>query len=210
MSKESETLLPDWSLGRATETRVAGHKGLRSRLPAAEETGQGPLQEEDEGAVRREEPGPQRWKELRNCVAQLLEANCGIQIPAEKRTVRRYVFRRPLTITPVNDHSGRPDFTRSFVAFGIDISSTGIGFLSRRLVPSRKAIVTCDGPEHRPVSLLFEPRWVRFTRGGWYQTGGRLVAALQDEIQAPTFPGLEVPPDLEDMATAPQRGSFTG
>jgi hypothetical protein len=57
--------------------------------------------------------------------------------------------------------------------------------LSRQLVSTRKAVVTCDATGDRQVNLLFEARWVRFTRGGWYQTGGRLLDVLP-QGQVPT------------------------
>ena len=149
---------------------------------------------------RADGPGPQRWRDLQACVATLLEATCGVRVPTEKRTHRRYAFRRPLTITPVNVVSGRPDRTKSFAAFGFDISSAGISFLARQLVPAQRAVVSCDGPGDRPVNLLFEPRWVRFTRGGWYQTGGRLIEVLPDQTaHTPNLRLLETP-DWDELA----------
>jgi hypothetical protein len=130
----------------------------------------------------------------------LLESNCGVRVATEKRTHRRYPFRRPLTITPVGEQSGRPDRTKSFAAFGFDISSAGISFLARQLIPARRAVVTCEGPDGRSVNLLFEPRWVRFTRGGWYQTGGRLLEVLPDDSAPPPhLRVLQPPPDIDSL-----------
>lgn len=152
-----------------------------------------------------DDPAPRRWRELHTCVAMLLESACGIQVPTEKRSHRRYPFRRPLTITPVIEQSGRPDRVQSFPAFGFDISSAGISFLARQLLPSRKAVVTCDGFDDRPVNLLFEPRWVRFTRGGWYQTGGRLLEVLPDDtVPAPSLRLIDVPPELIEGSSSQQ------
>ena len=123
----------------------------------------------------------ERRRNLQASVAWLLESGCGDHVPVEKRAHRRFPFRKPITVTPVNNHSGRPDRTKSFSAFGIDISSCGICFLARELVPARKAVLSAEGPNGEMVTLLFEPRWVRFTRGGWYQTGGRLVEVLPQE-----------------------------
>ena len=140
--------------------------------------------------VKASEGEPQRWRELHRCVAALLEANCGIHISAEKRTHRRFPFHKPLTITPINDKNGRREPSNSFPAFGIDISSLGMGFLSRQLIPTQQAILTCNAAENAFVNMLFEPRWVRFTRGGWYQIGGRLVDVL-DDTSSPA-PGLRL------------------
>ena len=181
-------LLADRSLEQTAGTTTHKHQGRSVELKALDAAKPCPVTE----------PGPERWREVSACVAMLLESCSNVQVPVEKRSLRRYPFRRPLTITPVETRTGRPDHAKSFAAFGLDISATGIGFLARQLVPARKAVVTCDGPENRPVSILFEPRWVRFTRGGWYQTGGRLLAVLPNESDAPPrLRLLESPPEAE-------------
>lgn len=142
----------------------------------------------------------ERRRNLQTCVAWLLGTGSGEPVPVEKRTHRRFPFRKPITVTPVNNHSGRPDRMKSFSAFGIDISATGICFLARQLVPARKAVLSAEGPNGDVATLLFEPRWVRFTRGGWYQTGGRLVEVLPEEKEP--FLAVRVvdaPPDLEEL-----------
>ena len=192
MALEHSTLLLDRPL-----TQVAGGSVARGDLAVSRRS---TTKSEPVVRERVDGPGPQRWRDLQACVATLLESNCGVRVPTEKRTHRRYAFRRPLTITPVDASSGRPDKTKSFAAFGFDISSAGISFLARQLVPAQRAVVTCEGPNDQPTNLLFEPRWVRFTRGGWYQTGGRLLEVLSD--QTPHAPNLRLlePPDLDEMA----------
>jgi hypothetical protein len=139
-------------------------------------------------------------RELGACVAWLLESGLSDRLPLEKRVHRRYPFRKPITVTPVNSQTGRPDRLKSFSAFGIDISSCGVCFLARQLVPVRKAILSAEGPSGEMVTLLFEPRWVRFTRGGWYQTGGRLVQVLPEEKEPFLAVRLvEAPPELEEL-----------
>jgi len=142
----------------------------------------------------------ERRRNLQSCVAWLLESGLADRIPVEKRAHRRFSFRKPITVTPVNNHSGQPDRLKSFSAFGIDISSCGICFLARQLVPVRKAVLSAEGPSGEIVTLLFEPRWVRFTRGGWYQTGGRLVEVLPEEKEPFLAVRLvDAPPDLEEL-----------
>ena len=151
-------------------------------------------------AEPRHESNPPRRQELHACIAWLLESESGDRVPVEKRAHRRYSFRKPLTVTPVNNHSGRPDPLKCFPAFGIDISASGICFLARQLVPARKAVLSLEGPCNKTVPVLFEPRWVRFTRGGWYQTGGRLLEVLQDEKDImPAVRLLDPPPELDEL-----------
>lgn len=143
----------------------------------------------------------QRRQELQSCITWLLQSNSTSgQLSVEKRAHRRLPFRRPITITPVSNATGRPDQFKSFPAFGIDISSTGICFLARQLVPVRKAVLSLEGPGEKTVALLFEPRWVRFTRGGWYQTGGRLLEVMaEDNDIMPVLRLMEPPAELLDL-----------
>ncbi|GEM_PF-1217919 len=145
-------------------------------------------------------PSQPRARLVQECVGRLMEL-CGAGvIPAEKRSHRRFPFRISLAITPVNNITGKVDDLKSFAAFGIDLSSNGLCFLARQLVAARRAVVCCQGPDHQPVNLLFEPRWVRFTRGGWYQTGGRLIDVLSDApAPPPTLRLFEPPPDLDKL-----------
>lgn len=143
---------------------------------------------------------PKRWQDLHACVALLLESNTGSPFPIEKRVHRRYPFRKPLAVTPVSNSSGRPDTAKSFPAFGIDMSTTGVCFVARQLVPARRAVLSCEAKDNQTVSFLFEPRWVRFTRGGWYQTGGRLLEILEEPIDPPpTIRLLDPLPDIDEL-----------
>jgi hypothetical protein len=142
----------------------------------------------------------QRRQDLQSCINWLLQVNSPSQLSVEKRSHRRFPFRRPITITPVSNATGRPDQFKSFPAFGIDISSTGICFLARQLVPVRKAVLSLEGPGDKTVALLFEPRWVRFTRGSWYQTGGRLLEVLSEDGDVmPVMRFMEPPTELLDL-----------
>lgn len=146
-----------------------------------------------------DKPGSRRQRDLSACVAWLLDS-AGNNAPVEKRVHRRFPYRKPISVTPINNATGRPDSARCFPAFGIDISSTGICLLARQLVPARNAVLSLEGPGQKSVSLLFEPRWVRFTRGGWYQTGGKLLEVLQEDVAPfPAFRLLEPPPELEAL-----------
>lgn len=182
----------------ARSRKAPAEVGVHSSKPGTQRLeGTEPLQGT---AAAREGAVTERRRNVYSCVAWLLESGPSERIPIEKRVQRRYPFRKPITVTPVNNHSGRPDRLKSFTAFGIDISSCGICFLARQLVPARKAVLSAEGPNHETVTLLFEPRWVRFTRGGWYQTGGRLVEVLPDEKEPYLSIRLvEAPPDIEEL-----------
>jgi len=173
----------------ATYARAAGLPKSRPGMSAAAV----PAEPDESQGV------PKRQRDLQACVSMLLAPASGA-VPVEKRAHRRFPFRRPIGVTPINNGTGRPDRLKSFSAFGIDISTSGICFLGRQLVPARKAMLSLEGPDGNTVYILFEPRWVRFTRGGWYQTGGRLLEVLPPDREAPPHLRLlEAPPDIDEL-----------
>ena len=177
---------------RASISKVAGAQNGRIR------DGRGPQARTScpavEDAAAEEGSATQRRRGLHECVSWLIESESACHLGAEKRSHRRFPFRRPFTVTPISNATGRPDQFRSFPAFGIDISPTGICFIAHHLVPARRALLSLEGPGGKLVGVLFEPRWVRFTRGGWYQTGGRLVELLQENRDVMPVIGFTMPP----------------
>lgn len=113
--------------------------------------------------------------DLRGAVARLLESERRMQVPHEKRESRRFVFRKGVVVTPIEDQSGRLSANLAFSGFGCDVSTTGFGFVARQLLPSRRAVVSFHVADAERLHILFDARWVRFTHGGWYQIGGRFI-----------------------------------
>jgi hypothetical protein len=61
------------------------------------------------------------------------------------------------------------------VVVGKDLSDRGLGFFHPHPIPHRRAIVTLEDSSQRGVSLLIDLSWCRFTRHGWYDSGGRFL-----------------------------------
>lgn len=126
--------------------------------------------------------------ELDQAIYRILEVN-GIVVPRrERRQARRYALRQPVTVTPVDDRSGRAVTAEAFDALLTDISSGGFGLVVDRLITTEKAVLTFWHEERPWCHLLFEPRWIKFTAPACYQVGGRLVMVLPDDFCTPPGP----------------------
>ena len=100
----------------------------------------------------------------------------------------RQEVRRPfpflLTLTPTaND--GTTLGAEPITVVGKSLSSRGIGFYHREPIPYRWAILNLEGSCGDRMTVLVELCWCRFTRHGWYDSGGRfLERSLQDGARA--------------------------
>lgn len=69
----------------------------------------------------------------------------------------------------------RGDDTEAIVVAGKDISDQGIGFYHDHAIPYRRGILTLVQADRDPLEVEVDLTWCRFTRLGWYESGGRLV-----------------------------------
>jgi len=94
----------------------------------------------------------------------------------ERRSQQRYPLSQLILITPV----GKDDVILGPPVVGCckDLSVRGIGFYHPHPLPFRKAIITFDSRTQEDLSVLTVLGWCRFTRRGWYESGGRFVQAV--------------------------------
>ena len=101
------------------------------------------------------------------------------QTPAgERRRERRYPFPHLIRLTPVAA-DGRTPCGESIVVVGKHLSERGLGFYHAQPLPYRKMIAAVESPNGQWLSFLVDLNWCRFTKHGWYETGGRLLAATE-------------------------------
>ena len=102
----------------------------------------------------------------------------------EYRREPRYPFPFLLRLTPVQDETttsqGGP-----ICVVGKNLSSRGIGFYHQQPIPFRKAIVTIENASGTQTSFLVELSWCRFTRQGWYDSGGRFLSVVSPPAEPP-------------------------
>ncbi len=119
----------------------------------------------------------------------------------DRRHDRRYPFSQQITILPVegNDASqcGEP-----IEVVGKNISQRGLNFYHPKAMPHRKVIAIMETPATGRIALLVDLKWCRFTRQGWYESGGRLLKVVEEDKWPKKF---DARPNRELDLTCKQR-----
>lgn len=95
----------------------------------------------------------------------------------ERRSEQRYPFPYLIHLTPVGEDGITPDGETSVVV-GKQISSHGLGFFHPKPLPYRRMIVSIEGGEGNWLGFLIDLTWCRFTKQGWYESGGRFTQSV--------------------------------
>jgi len=118
------------------------------------------------------------WEEsvkgqVKSFVARLLSGGPAM----EKRRDGRRPFPMLMRLSPVEPHTLAPA-GEPIVVVGKNLSDNGLGFFHPQPFPYRNAIVTLEDAAGRSLSLLLDISWCRFTRQGWYDSGGRFLQVV--------------------------------
>jgi hypothetical protein len=104
--------------------------------------------------------------------------------PLVRRDRRRYV-RHPMPLlmelTPVNAETEEP-VGSAIVVVGKSLSEQGIGFFHQHALPYRHAIVRVEDGAESELALLVDLAWCRYTRYGWYESGGTFLKMISESI----------------------------
>jgi hypothetical protein len=126
--------------------------------------------------------GNRQEDSITDCVDRALEAAFPIRQGAERRRDSRFPYPHPVYLTPCDDDE-LP--TEPLVVIGRHLSAHGLDFYHRQPLPFRRVIASLDAGEHGWVGLLLELSWCRFSRHGWYDGGGRFLAAVPTPLGPP-------------------------
>lgn len=92
------------------------------------------------------------------------------ELLADRRAVRRTPFTRPVQIASGRDRDQLHD------AFSRDISSVGVGLISRVEWAERTvARLTIHSVKGQPLVVTAEARWTQDYGGGWFLTGWAFI-----------------------------------
>ena len=128
-------------------------------------------------AVDSSSPAPD---DARYVVRGMLAGLCPSQPLAERRRDTRLPYPHLVLLTPVDGDTLVPSGPAQTVV-GKQISETGLCFFHPSPLPFRWVIVELEGLNDNRVRLLLDLDWCRFTRQGWYESGGRFVRAVIGE-----------------------------
>ncbi len=91
----------------------------------------------------------------------------------ERRSDQRFPFPYLVRLLPVAEDGSTP-VGSPMVVVGKHLSEWGLGFYHHKPLVYRRVIATLDAAG-RPMSFLLDLTWCRFTRQGWYESGGRFL-----------------------------------
>lgn len=127
------------------------------------------------------EPLPTEEGGMRAQVKGLLAAMDPRGLEAERRGNRRYPYPYLVYLTPVTK-DGQSPIGESVVVVGKHLSEHGLGFYHPRPLPFRHVIATLETAVGARVGFLMDLTWCRFTREGWYESGGRFLGLARSPI----------------------------
>ena len=120
--------------------------------------------------------------ELRTQVWGLLGTLYAKVTVMERRREKRYPFPFLVHLTPV-DEDGVTPCGESIVVVGKYISERGLGFYHSQPLPYRRVIASSEGPRGDWFGFLLDLSWCRFTRQGWYESGGRFLGVVNSPLE---------------------------
>ncbi len=106
-------------------------------------------------------------------VAELLSRLYPRNALAERRRENRYPFPYLVHLTPVDDALAPAG--ESVVVVGKHLSPCGVGFYHPKPISHRRMIVSFEAGQQSWLSFLIDVTWCRFTKQGWYESGGRFL-----------------------------------
>lgn len=92
----------------------------------------------------------------------------------ERRREQRYPYPKLLLVDPVAA-DGATRAGPTLTAAGKQLSETGLSFYHPEPLPHRFVVASLPRSDGGWQSFLVDLDWCRFTRQGWYESGGRIL-----------------------------------
>lgn len=99
----------------------------------------------------------------------------------ERRQEQRYPYPRLISLLPMKADGVTPDGEPLTVA-GKHISEGGLGFFHQQPISHRLAVVSLEASDGRWLGFLLDVHRCRFTRHGWYESGGKFLRAVASPL----------------------------
>jgi len=116
--------------------------------------------------------------EIRDAVRHVLSALYAGGQAVERRRERRFPFPNLLYLSSL-DEAGCSPVGAPLAAVGKTLSEGGLGFYHPAPLAERRMIVSLELAAGQWMSLLTDLTWCRFTRFGWYESGGRFLRVVR-------------------------------
>lgn len=103
----------------------------------------------------------------------------------ERRHQSRYPFPYLIHLTPVAEDGVTP-CGHTTVVVGKHLSERGLGFYHPNPIPQRRMIVSLEAGNGGWFAFLIDLHWCRFTKQGWYESGGRFLQTVLSPVDSST------------------------
>jgi hypothetical protein len=120
-------------------------------------------------------------EDLRAQVRGLLGGLYSRQKSAERRGEQRYPYPYLVHLAPL-DADGITPAGEPLVVVGKHLSERGLGFYHPKPLPYRRVIASLESRKGIWVGFLMDLNWCRFTRQGWYESGGRFLKPVHSPL----------------------------
>jgi hypothetical protein len=100
----------------------------------------------------------------------------------ERRRANRYPFPYLVHLTPLDD-DGMTPIGETMVVVGKHLSESGLGFYHPQPLPYRRMIVSLETNTGQWLAFVIDLSWCRFTKQGWYESGGRFLQAVDPPVE---------------------------
>jgi len=107
----------------------------------------------------------------------------------DRRQEPRYPYPHLIYLTPLAEDGISPQGDNIVVA-GKQLSENGLGFFHQQPLPHRRMIVSLDQGRGQWLGLIIDLTWCRFTKFGWYESGGRLLQVVNSPLNTNPQPEL--------------------
>ncbi len=99
----------------------------------------------------------------------------------EKRQEQRHPYPHLITLTPLSP-DGQTPTEETIVVAGKHLSESGLGFFHPAPLPYRRVIASLEMPEGGWTAFLMDLSWCRFSRYGWYESGGKFIQLVESPL----------------------------
>lgn len=120
-------------------------------------------------------------EEVRSQVWQLLGGMYPQGNGVERRQSQRYPFPQLITLSPVSI-GGLTTKGRNLTVVGKHLSEGGLGFFHPQPLSDRLVIASLEADGGRFFGFLLDIHRCRFTRHGWYESGGKFLRAAPSPL----------------------------
>ena len=125
--------------------------------------------------------GATRYDDVRTQVWGILATLYPRNALVERRREQRYPLPGLIYLTAADD--GAMPRGKPLVVAGKHISERGLGFYHPHPLPYRRMIASIEAGNGSWLGFLVDLSWCRFTKQGWYESGGRFLQSVLSPIE---------------------------